>query len=90
MDNRNQIIQNGKVLRLTILSGHLTAYDKKVLKVLLLTAATSCKSKKATYKLLQNNNVYELSKTVKDRGLIPVIGSQLRLTTYKTSFTINN
>lgn len=90
MDNNNQIKHRGKVLQLTILTGYLTAYDKKVIKVLLSTAATSCETKKATYSLSKNNNLYQLSKTVKDRGLIPVSGSPIRLSTYTTSFKINN
>lgn len=68
---------------MTILTGHLTATDKRNIKAILLAGVKTCKIGKFHYIVeKQANNTLHITKLVKDRGLIPCAGSPLRLSKY--------
>lgn len=71
-----------------IIEGHLTATDKKALNAILSAKLDAGKVGKAQYFVKLENGVYFVNKIVKDRGLIPVAGSPLRLSSYKSKFTL--
>jgi hypothetical protein len=75
-------------IHMKILTGHLTAHDKKAIKAILGAKLTTGKVGKKNYFIEQNNGLYTVTYKVMDRGLIPCPGSQLRLSTYKATFTL--
>jgi len=70
-----------------ILTGHLTATDKRNVKTIILNKWNYAKSGLKTYYLTQKDNVYTVKIEQKDRGLIPTPGSKLRLNTYTITLT---
>lgn len=71
-----------------ILTGHLTAANKKAIKAILEAKLESGKVGRATYFLSNKNNIHTVKIQQKDRGLIPCPGSKLRLSTYISTFTL--
>jgi hypothetical protein len=79
----------GKVKSIKILDGHLTASDKKSVKALLDSGQMSGKVSKKNYFLKPTGGgVIEVTQVVKDRGLMPVPGSPLRMSTYKSRIQV--
>jgi len=68
-----------------VLEGHLTATDKKAVKAILDKGLFSGRVGKADYFIGKGVNVFYVSKMVIDKGLIPVVGSKPRLSTYKST-----
>lgn len=72
-----------------VIEGHLTATDKKVVKVMLDSKLTAGKNGKTSYFLTPlTANTYKVDKWIMDRGLIPVPGSALRLSKYVSKIEI--
>lgn len=76
-------------MNIKVLTGHLTPKDKQAIKAILDSNLKCGRVGKADYFISQNEALYTSNKVVKDRGLIPIAGSQLRLSTYKSTFIIN-
>jgi hypothetical protein len=75
-------------MNIKTLSGHLTANDKKSIKILLNLGLSDGRNGKGTYFLTKNADFYTVKKCIKDRGLIPVSGSSLRISTYISTFVV--
>lgn len=71
-----------------VLTGHLTPVNKKAIKAILTIGITTGKVNRTSYFITSENGVYTVKMIVKDRGLIPVPGSELRLSTYKATFKL--
>jgi len=70
------------------IEGHLTATNKKHIKALMDAKMTCGKVNSIIYHLKQENEVYTVTIEKKDRGLIPVPGSELRVSKSKAKFTL--
>jgi hypothetical protein len=75
---------------MNIIEGHLTATDKKAIKAILSSGLTSGRVGKKDYFLTVTDGIYTVKQIVKDRGLIPVPGSEFRLSTYTSKFILPN
>lgn len=73
---------------MTTLSGHLTQTDKRNINLLLDAGYIQGKVGKANYFLSLADGIYTVTKAVKDRGLIPIPGSALRISRYTSTFKI--
>jgi len=71
-----------------VLTGHLTATEKSVIKQMLSLKLTSGRTPKKIYHISQNEDIYTVVIQQNDRGLIPVSGSQLRTSKYKSTFKL--
>ena len=71
-----------------VIEGHLTATDKKAIKAILSANLFSGKVGKKDYYLTVTGGIYTVKQIVKDKGLIPVPGSALRLSIYTSKFTL--
>lgn len=71
-----------------VISGHLTATEKLAIKQMINLKFANAKTPKKRYQLSEENGVYTVLIQQNDRGLIPVPGSQKRLTTNKAVFTL--
>jgi hypothetical protein len=69
------------------LTGHLTAANKKAIKAILSANLMSGKINNREYFLSLENGVYTVVIRTKDRGMMPVAGSELRMSNYKHTFT---
>jgi hypothetical protein len=77
-------------MKISILEGHLTPQDKKVVKYMLDNKMKAGKVGKKHFTIIPfSGNTYQLLIKVKDRGLIPCAGSQLRISFYKHKFQVN-
>ncbi len=65
-----------------VLTGHLTATEKKVVKQIIQNSWNYGKVGLKTYFVEKNNDVFNVKIQIVDRGLIPCPGSKLRLSTY--------
>jgi len=70
------------------ITGHLTATDKKHIKTILINKWSFAKSGLKTYYISQHDNLYTVKIEQRDRGLIPVAGSKLRVSTYISTFKL--
>ena len=70
-----------------VLTGHLTATNKKVIKAMLDQKLTEGCVRKVNYYISVSNGTYTVKIQKMDKGLIPVTGSALRLSTYISTFT---
>jgi ABC-type hemin transport system ATPase subunit len=77
-----------KTTTMKVLTGHLTATDKKVAKTMIQNSWWFAETKRTKYKLMCENGVFTFQTTIRDRGMIPCPGSKLRTSTYKSTFTI--
>ena len=71
-----------------ILTGHLTSGNKKAIKAILEQKLFAAKVGKTSYFISFTNGIYEVLMKIKDRGMIPCPGSELRVSTYKATFTL--
>lgn len=71
-----------------VLTGHLTATEKNAIKQMLHLGLTCGKTPKKMYHLVLNEDIYTVTIEQQDRGLIPVPGSELRKSKYKSTFKI--
>lgn len=69
-------------------SGHLTAANKKAIKAILNAGLTSGNVGGINYYLSNDNGLYTVVIAKMDRGLVPCVGSELRISKYKSTFTI--
>lgn len=77
-------------MKIKVIEGHLTPQDKKAVKYMLENKMKAVKAGKKHFAIIPfSENTYQLLIKVKDRGLIPVPGSELRISFYKSKFTIN-
>lgn len=75
--------------QISTLSGHLTAHDKKaILAVMNLGLTQGQVGKKSIFITPIQDNSFTVKISMKDRGMMPVPGSQLRLSTYSHTFTV--
>lgn len=72
---------------MTTLTGHITQTEKKAIKAILNANLMSGKVGIKTYFLFLNDGIYTVKVQQKDRGMIPVGGSELRVSTYTSTFT---
>jgi len=72
-----------------VIEGHLTENDKKSIKAIMDKGLMSGKVGKSTYHITKGVERFHVSKCKIDRGMIPVEGSKLRLSIYKSIFTVN-
>lgn len=70
------------------LTGYLTLDNKKAIKAILSLGLESGKVGRTNYFLSENNGVYTVKISLKDRGLIPCAGSELRDSTYTSTFIL--
>lgn len=76
-----------------VLSGHLTPADKRNIKELLRLGWMEGTINRVTYKLFMQDFdkygvTYEVKVAKKDRGLVPVPGSPLRISVHTSTFKI--
>jgi hypothetical protein len=71
-----------------VLTGHLTATEKSVIKQMLFLKLTSGKTPKKIYHLSEDKGIYTVIVQQNDRGLIPVAGSKLRQIKNKSTFKL--
>lgn len=73
-----------------VLTGHLTATDKRNIKLMLDSKSSSASINGITYSITKNwkEDTYTVKRTKKDRGMIPVPGSPLRFTTDTSTFKL--
>ena len=69
-----------------VISGHLTANDKKKINLMLSENSMTAKFGNSIFQLTENCGIYSCKKTIKDRGMIPCPGSELRFSTYCSTF----
>lgn len=70
------------------LSGHLTAGNKKAIKLILNAGLTSGRVNRTDYFITKSGLVYSVEIVTKDRGLIPCPGSKLRMSKAIHTFTL--
>jgi len=71
-----------------IIEGHLTSTDKKAVNAILNAGLDAGKVGRAQYFVKNDNGIYSVNKLIQDRGLIPVYGSPLRISSYKSKFVL--
>ena len=71
-----------------VLTGHLTATDKKAIKAIMEAGLMKGKVGRKSYFITKSGDVYSVKYTIMDRGMISVPGSPLRLSTYSSSFKL--
>jgi len=73
-----------------VLTGHLTKTEKKAIMAILHLGFMEGQVKNRSYFMTFNNKsgVYTVKIQQKDRGLAPCHGSELRISTYTSMFTI--
>jgi len=71
-----------------VLTGHLTATEKKVVKQIIQNNWVYGKVGLKTFFVTKDNENFNVKIQVKDRGLIPCPGSQLRLSTYLSTIKL--
>jgi len=71
-----------------VIHGHLTQTEKKAIKLILKCGYMDGVVGRKTYFLKLRDEIYEAYITQKDRGLVSVGGSQLRISTYKSKFIL--
>lgn len=76
-------------MKIKVSDGHLTTVDRNAVKALIHLKRKSGAVGKKFYELSLKNGVYTCTITQKDRGTMPVPGSKLRTSKYKSTFTIN-
>ena len=69
------------------LTGHITATEKKHIKAILNANLMAGKIGRKNYFLSLSKGIYTVKVQENDRGMIPVAGSELRLSTYISTFT---
>lgn len=71
-----------------VIEGHLTAADRKAVSAIMDAGMNEGKVGRASYSISHENGVYTVVKAIKDRGLIPVPGSEFRISRYTSKFVI--
>lgn len=71
-----------------VLTGHLTSTEKKHIKHILSLGLCGGAINKKQYSISKNLDVYTVIVTEKDKGLITCGGSELRMSNYKSTFTL--
>lgn len=71
-----------------VLTGHLTAANKKAIKAILYAGLTEGKVGKTSYQLSVVDGIHHVKMFIKDRGLIPCPGSALRVSVYQATFIL--
>ncbi len=73
-----------------VIEGHLTAGDKKAVKAIIKMGIVYGKVGRASYQIIEGDGkgTYKIEKFIKDRGLIPVPGSPLRVSKYVSKIII--
>ena len=71
-----------------VIKGHLTETHKKAIKTMLDMGLMEAKINRINYFISKNEKVYTVNIVKKDRGLIPISGSKLRLSTYTSKFVL--
>jgi hypothetical protein len=69
-----------------VLTGHLTAANKHAIKAILKNGLMNGKVNRTNYFISKNQDVYTVRIVLKDRGLMPCPGSELRYSTYISTF----
>ena len=70
------------------ISGHLTATEKKHIKAILDMGLMAGKINRKFYHISKENEIFTVAISEMDRGLIPVAGSELRMSTNTHRFTL--
>jgi len=70
------------------LTGHLTATNKRHIKAIIDANLLEGRINKTSYFLSKKDDVFMVKIQCVDRGLIPCIGSPLRISTYTHTFTL--
>jgi len=72
-----------------VLTGHLTDTNKKAIKAMFAANILQAKVNNVYYSITESNGVYKVIKCKMDRGMIPCGGSELRMSKYVSTFTMN-
>ena len=72
-----------------VLTGHLTATERKVVKAMIANDWNFAETKTMRFELTFGGGVYVLKTSKRDRGMIPCGGSELRTSVYVSTFTLN-
>lgn len=77
-------------MKIKILSGHLTVTDKRAVSAMIEAGANSANSARASYVISagDGHGWYRVEKFVRDRGIIPVPGSPLRMSKYVSEIQV--
>ena len=73
---------------MTTLTGHITQTEKKAIKAILNANLMSGKVGIKNYFLSLTDGIYTVKVQQNDRGLMPVGGSELRVSTYTSTFAV--
>lgn len=88
MNNTAKFNEYAKKVQIKTIDGHLTVTDIRAIKALLFNGVDSGKVGKKTYFITEENGLYSVTQKVLDRGIIPVSGSKLKISTYRATFKI--
>jgi len=76
-------------IRIKVLSGHLTATDKRVVAHMIEKEIWQGSVGKSNWFIKElGNGKYDITQQVKDKGLVPVPGSKFRISTYKSKIGV--
>jgi len=65
-----------------VIEGHLTASEKKIVRYFLENNITEGRVRGKDFFLTEKEGIYTVCIKVMDKGLIPCLGSEIRLSTY--------
>ncbi|MDV3805254.1 hypothetical protein CMU35_08875 [Elizabethkingia anophelis] len=88
MNKTARFNEYAKRVRIKTIDGHLTVTDIRAIKAMLFEQVFMGKVGKKTYSITEGNGLYSVTQKVLNRGIMPVPGSKLRLTTYTATFRI--
>lgn len=75
-------------MTIKVIEGHNTNTEKKVIKHFISEGIELGTVKRKTYHVVKSGDSYDVRVTQKDRGVIPVAGSELRFTTHYSKIKI--
>ena len=80
------VFGSGKTKYIKVLTGHLTEKEKAVVRQMLSQGLMEGSVNKRNYHITVIGDIYTVKVSYMDRGLVPVPGTALRLSTYTSTF----
>ena len=78
-----------KEIRIKVLSGHLTATDKRAVKHMIEKEIWKGRVGKSDWFIKDlGKGTYDITQKIKDKGLVPVAGTKFRISTYKSTIEV--
>ena len=76
-------------IRIKVLSGHLTATDKRAVKHMIEKEIWKGRVGKSDWFIKDlGKGKYDITQKIKDKGLVPVAGTKFRISTYKSTIEV--